>query len=299
MDLPYKNREILDLPGEIWVDTFGYDGLYEVSNKGRIKSLSRIVRNGYGERMMKGRVLSQGKIHHKGTKQISLFVNLANGDSTTSIKTVASLVLNSFKKPDEYNNNTHHINGVSSDNRLKNLTFEDLSTKRKIEFDIGLRDGDRNVKHWRDKGFPMSKTKEEMLELKKMVKVYGVPFEKRKKQIVTVYIEQSGFIGSYTCIKNASRQLNIKEYTLRNALNKPHKFKYIQVKIGIHDIASFKPRQRKEVKMVMYRGEKYLISQLSSKYSIRISTLYNKIKTLTDEGFNKWLEISIKKSPTN
>lgn len=38
---PYQNRSLKNLANEIWRDVHGYDGEYQVSNLGRIKSLSR------------------------------------------------------------------------------------------------------------------------------------------------------------------------------------------------------------------------------------------------------------------
>ena len=45
---------------EEWKDIVGYEGLYQVSNKGRIRSLSHLARNNVnnGKRMTKGRVLT-------------------------------------------------------------------------------------------------------------------------------------------------------------------------------------------------------------------------------------------------
>ena len=96
-NLFWKNKNKEDLPGEVWVDAYGFDGIYEVSNKGRIRSLDRLIRHPNGERMMKGRILSQCKVKHKGSCQLSLYVRLANGDGTYSNKTMAAIVLNSFK----------------------------------------------------------------------------------------------------------------------------------------------------------------------------------------------------------
>ena len=44
---------------EIWVDIEGYEGIYQVSNLGRVKSLERSVRNNIngGERIVKERIL--------------------------------------------------------------------------------------------------------------------------------------------------------------------------------------------------------------------------------------------------
>lgn len=149
-NLFWKNKDKKELPGEIWVDAFGFDGIYEVSNKGRVRSVDRLINAPQGQRMLKGRVLSQCKVFHKYSGSFSLYARLANGDATYSNITIAALVLNSFKKPDKYNDCTHHINGISHDNRLENLTFKDLSTKRKIEYGGGLRNGKINTKHWHD-----------------------------------------------------------------------------------------------------------------------------------------------------
>jgi len=94
----WKNKNKEDLPSEIWVDAYGFDGIYEVSNKGRIQSIDRLINTSYGgERMLKGRILSQVKIIHKYSGSFSLYVRLANGDGTYSNKTVAALILNLLK----------------------------------------------------------------------------------------------------------------------------------------------------------------------------------------------------------
>ena len=40
------------MKGEIWKDIEGYEGLYQVSNMGRVKSVERTVRNGRGYRIV-------------------------------------------------------------------------------------------------------------------------------------------------------------------------------------------------------------------------------------------------------
>lgn len=56
---------------EIWKDVVGYEGLYKVSNKGRVKSLPRIVRCGHGYALSKERVLAS-VIGKQGYHQYSL-----------------------------------------------------------------------------------------------------------------------------------------------------------------------------------------------------------------------------------
>mgnify|MGYP003680224073 CR=1 FL=1 len=46
--------DIEDLPNEKWVDVIGYDGYYQISNKGRLKSLERIT---YNNRCLKSKIL--------------------------------------------------------------------------------------------------------------------------------------------------------------------------------------------------------------------------------------------------
>ena len=50
---------------EIWKDIEGYEGLYQVSNQGRVRSLDRCVNHGgrsnKGLSLKKGKILSQGK----------------------------------------------------------------------------------------------------------------------------------------------------------------------------------------------------------------------------------------------
>lgn len=60
---------------EIWKDVVGYEGVYEVSNFGRIKSLSRIKHtyNG-GSYLSKEKILEQN-INFQGYKRIGVWVN--------------------------------------------------------------------------------------------------------------------------------------------------------------------------------------------------------------------------------
>lgn len=45
---------------EIWKDIFEFEKMYQISNFGRIKSLTRIISNGYGEWELKGKILIYG-----------------------------------------------------------------------------------------------------------------------------------------------------------------------------------------------------------------------------------------------
>jgi len=112
----YKNKNIEDLENEIWVDAYGYDGIYEVSNLGRIKSLQREANTRWGTpRIVKEKILTQSIIRPNGSE--SLIISL---DKTyTSIR----FIFNSFYPDEKFNKNecVMHINMNLLDNRICNL----------------------------------------------------------------------------------------------------------------------------------------------------------------------------------
>lgn len=79
----YKNLDLNDLPNEIWLPIEGYEGLYVVSNMGRVKSLGN-------DKSRKDKILSQGKL-----KNGYLVVNL-NKDKKSKTCYVHRLVCQAF-----------------------------------------------------------------------------------------------------------------------------------------------------------------------------------------------------------
>lgn len=59
---------------EIWKDIEGYEGLYQVSNLGNVKSLDRVIsRNGNFDVHLNGRLLKQGICKSNGYRIVSLW----------------------------------------------------------------------------------------------------------------------------------------------------------------------------------------------------------------------------------
>jgi len=110
---------------EMWADIRGYEGRYQVSTLGRVKSLAR-VRKGKSnctvpvlERMMALRA----KVDN-GRQRPYIQVYLRNGglrDINGKQKLVHRLVADAFIKPLEPGEQVDHINGVHGDNRVENL----------------------------------------------------------------------------------------------------------------------------------------------------------------------------------
>lgn len=113
---------------EIWKDVVGYEGLYQVSNIGRIKSMRRgiiykdveICRNGFKSTFIhpvRERIMKQ---HSYGTgyKQIML-----SNKGTKSSPAVHRLVISAFVGPLPDGCQVNHKDGNKSNNRVENLEY--------------------------------------------------------------------------------------------------------------------------------------------------------------------------------
>ena len=61
MQIDGKVHEYIE---EIWKDVKGYEGRYQVSNFGNVRSLNHFVKNGHGRRIVYGRILKPYKSSH-------------------------------------------------------------------------------------------------------------------------------------------------------------------------------------------------------------------------------------------
>lgn len=107
---------------EIWKDVVGYEGLYQVSNLGRVKSLDR-----YTVRRYKG-----GKTHEQLYKGILLkniidsdgyFIVSLRKNKTAKLKKVHRLVCEAFISNPENKPQVNHIDGNKQNNKLDNLEY--------------------------------------------------------------------------------------------------------------------------------------------------------------------------------
>ncbi len=132
--MSYKITTLEDLPNEVWVDVFGFDGLYEVSNLGRYKSLGRYVNIRNGQRWAKERVMKQCLVYDG-----RLTLKLSNNGSVSI--NVAAIIFLSFNLKADYNVKTHcvmHIDKIQSNNVLSNLKIEKISKSHSINYSKGL-----------------------------------------------------------------------------------------------------------------------------------------------------------------
>lgn len=115
LEVPYEAKE-----EEIWRDIKGYEGFYQVSNIGRVKSLDRTIIDKIGhKRHLKERILKQG-LDHNGYLLVKLF-NSSGGKNKTA--KVHRLVCEAFHENPENKPCVNHIDEDKTNNTAGNLEW--------------------------------------------------------------------------------------------------------------------------------------------------------------------------------
>ena len=95
---------------EEWKDIIGYEGLYQISNKGRVKSLGNKFKR-------KEKILSLNQ-NPEGYVNVGLHKNGINKKYS-----VHRLVANAFINNPYNKKQVNHINGIKNDNSINNLEW--------------------------------------------------------------------------------------------------------------------------------------------------------------------------------
>lgn len=145
---------------EVWKSVIGYEGFYEVSNCGRVRSLDRICYSDKrSKQFQKGKVLKY-KINKKRENRCTVSL-CKNGKSKYFY--VSRLVLEAFIGPAKNNQEAAHWDGNTLNNNLNNLRWathlENLIDKKRHGTDpIGSRNGSSKL------------NEEQVLQIKKLYK---------------------------------------------------------------------------------------------------------------------------------
>jgi hypothetical protein len=196
---PYQNRSLSNIRGERWKDIPGFEGIYQASNYGRVKSLDRTVpHNRLGEQFVEGRVLAQSIARNRNIKtgepMIDLRVSLSR-DGEQFYYNVRRLIYASFvNRRINYQKDGLYVinkNGDGYNNRVSNLKLATRSEKQLRVFkrhrqDSYLKTADRS----------------------KWPKTYGGYANRRK---VTQYTLKGKLVRRYESIRDASRKTGFDE----------------------------------------------------------------------------------------
>lgn len=123
---------------EDWRAVPGWEGLYEVSDHGKVRSLPRTARGGFsGTRRIKGRTL-------RPVKTRSGHLGIVMTDGTRKERAlVHRLVMSTFVGPCPAGEEVCHNNGIPDDNRLENLRYGTRSEN--------IYDAVKHGAHWQSK----------------------------------------------------------------------------------------------------------------------------------------------------
>lgn len=123
------------LEGEEWRPVVGYEGQYEVSNMGRVRSLERKVLGKDGRwEIHHGKILKPWKTN-VGNDPNNRYLIVSMPDHNRRM--VHSLVAEAFigERPEKHD--VMHLNGIRHDNRVENLKYGTRSENLKQTYEYG------------------------------------------------------------------------------------------------------------------------------------------------------------------
>jgi hypothetical protein len=129
---------------EVWKAVAGWEGFYEVSDAGRVRSLDRVI-------MRRGRAAQPYPTKHRG-RLLKLIVgtygypcvNLYNGECG-KLRRVHQIVIESFRGPRPAGSETRHLDGNKCNSALSNLVYGTSSENKADNKRHGLdNSGERN-----------------------------------------------------------------------------------------------------------------------------------------------------------
>ena len=159
----YEISMALRYAPEVFVDIPGYEGYYQVSNYGNVRSLDRVIKEKTGKtQTLKGRILKQ-RINPGGYHYIELGKN-----GTKATFAVHQLVAQAFIPNPDSKPTVNHIDGNKLNNSVANLEWSTYSENLKHAYKTGLR---RTVKFSEvgSKNYKRKLKPEQVIEIKRLL----------------------------------------------------------------------------------------------------------------------------------
>jgi hypothetical protein len=137
----------MGIVAEVWRNIEGYEGIYEVSSLGKIRSLDRVVVNKLGRRChFRGREIKPSKCKIWGYWRLMLCQ-----ECKCSSFQVHQLVARAFLGEKPQGKQINHIDGNKDNNAASNLEHVTPTENCNHYLALGLRDSMRGERHFRAK----------------------------------------------------------------------------------------------------------------------------------------------------
>lgn len=120
------------MDNEIWKDIEDFEGMYQVSNKGRVKSLDRTVKQRTNSTQVKKSRFIVGSMNQKGYPLTGLTKNNIKSSFATH-----RLVAETFIENPESKETVNHIDGVKTNNNVDNLEWNTYKENIAHSWEIG------------------------------------------------------------------------------------------------------------------------------------------------------------------
>jgi len=153
---------------EIWKDIVGYEGYYQVSNYGKVKSLDRICWNGKVNFIRNSKIIKDF-INKKGYHTVSL-----NKGKSPKSYYVHRLVAIAFIPNPENKLQVNHKDGNKSDNRSWKIEWSTSSENNQHSYNVGLKKKPKGILSLRAKF-----TESQVLAIRRLYRMY--PFLNKAK----------------------------------------------------------------------------------------------------------------------
>lgn len=200
---PYQNLSLEDMPNEVWKDVVGYEGLYQVSNLARVKSLR--TKDSWGRRMIP--FIKKQTLGANGY----FYVHLQNGKKKENF-TVHSLVATAFLEKNGEKLDIDHIDCNRKNNEVTNLRWctrgENMLnpiTNKRMRETLKRKAKKKEWKKHHEKMNRLSKTQESKDKWRESVKKNGIMGKKIRKPVIQMDLE-GNIIREFDSILTAQKE---------------------------------------------------------------------------------------------